>query len=661
MRAGFVARKTANVLFAMQSAKDVDDLINDVRQQICAIRPRHIQTEEELAIAFGERIWDLMIFQAALTGFPPAAALKAIRVSERDIPLIVICHDENQLQSSRVLEAVKAGAVEAINARERPGVITAIKRELGHLANRRALRRVRSSLSALETQYRWLLDRSPEPTALAREGRVLYANKRFAAFFGHDNPQALWGMMLSELMAEGHQDSMRIRDVVFDGLPCKQVSVRQSDSGGEVGAGSIFDAATGLFTRNYFLRRVATALKEVPEKKYCLIYFEILEFDRVRSAVGLASSDMLLKEVADLILGALPDDSPISRCGECSFAVLVANQTIDYCIEQAAFLRRSVQAQVFHVGGNSLSVECLVGVSVTSTNLKSETELFEQAYLACRQSGEGQSSGVHVYSEPLTGILDGTGQWDLRAAVQEGLTKDRFSLLFQPVMSLQSTPVELYEVLLRLEDDQGQPIPADVFIPFAIEQKMIADIDRWIIEKAVQTLHGRKESGHNTQFLVKLSRDGIKDVETPITLQRLLKKHGVSGDQIIIEVSESATGNLKETQAFLGGLKDAKVRSALEHFGVGLNSFGLLDHLPVEFLKIDASLISDLSRDAGSLQRVKRIAQEARATGRYTIAECLEDAQSLAALFSAGVDFAQGYYVQPPSQVIEFNFTDEVI
>ena len=656
-----MARKTANVLFAMQSAKDVDDLINDVRQQICAIRPRHIQTEEELAIAFGERIWDLMIFQAALTGFPPAAALKAIRVSERDIPLIVICHDENQLQSSRVLEAVKAGAVEAINARERPGVITAIKRELGHLANRRALRRVRSSLSALETQYRWLLDRSPEPTALAREGRVLYANKRFAAFFGHDNPQALWGMMLSELMAEGHQDSMRIRDVVFDGLPCKQVSVRQSDSGGEVGAGSIFDAATGLFTRNYFLRRVATALKEVPEKKYCLIYFEILEFDRVRSAVGLASSDMLLKEVADLILGALPDDSPISRCGECSFAVLVANQTIDYCIEQAAFLRRSVQAQVFHVGGNSLSVECLVGVSVTSTNLKSETELFEQAYLACRQSGEGQSSGVHVYSEPLTGILDGTGQWDLRAAVQEGLTKDRFSLLFQPVMSLQSTPVELYEVLLRLEDDQGQPIPADVFIPFAIEQKMIADIDRWIIEKAVQTLHGRKESGHNTQFLVKLSRDGIKDVETPITLQRLLKKHGVSGDQIIIEVSESATGNLKETQAFLGGLKDAKVRSALEHFGVGLNSFGLLDHLPVEFLKIDASLISDLSRDAGSLQRVKRIAQEARATGRYTIAECLEDAQSLAALFSAGVDFAQGYYVQPPSQVMEFNFTDEVI
>jgi len=661
VRAGFVARKTANVLFAMQSAKDVDDLINDVRQQICAIRPRHIQTEEELAIAFGERIWDLMIFQAALTGFPPAAALKAIRVSERDIPLIVICHDENQLQSSRVLEAVKAGAVEAINARERPGVITAIKRELGHLANRRALRRVRSSLSALETQYRWLLDRSPEPTALAREGRVLYANKRFAAFFGHDNPQALWGMMLSELMAEGHQDSMRIRDVVFDGLPCKQVSVRQSDSGGEVGAGSIFDAATGLFTRNYFLRRVATALKEVPEKKYCLIYFEILEFDRVRSAVGLASSDMLLKEVADLILGALPDDSPISRCGECSFAVLVANQTIDYCIEQAAFLRRSVQAQVFHVGGNSLSVECLVGVSVTSTNLKSETELFEQAYLACRQSGEGQSSGVHVYSEPLTGILDGTGQWDLRAAVQEGLTKDRFSLLFQPVMSLQSTPVELYEVLLCLEDDQGQPIPADVFIPFAIEQKMIADIDRWIIEKAVQTLHGRKESGHNTQFLVKLSRDGIKDVETPITLQRLLKKHGVSGDQIIIEVSESATGNLKETQAFLGGLKDAKVRSALEHFGVGLNSFGLLDHLPVEFLKIDASLISDLSRDAGSLQRVKRIAQEARATGRYTIAECLEDAQSLAALFSAGVDFAQGYYVQPPSQVMEFNFTDEVI
>ena len=656
-----MARKTANVLFAMQSAKDVDDLINDVRQQICAIRPRHIQTEEELAIAFGERIWDLMIFQAALTGFPPAAALKAIRVSERDIPLIVICHDENQLQSSRVLEAVKAGAVEAINARERPGVITAIKRELGHLANRRALRRVRSSLSALETQYRWLLDRSPEPTALAREGRVLYANKRFAAFFGHDNPQALWGMMLSELMAEGHQDSMRIRDVVFDGLPCKQVSVRQSDSGGEVGAGSIFDAATGLFTRNYFLRRVATALKEVPEKKYCLIYFEILEFDRVRSAVGLASSDMLLKEVADLILGALPDDSPISRCGDCSFAVLVANQTIDYCIEQAAFLRRSVQAQVFHVGGNSLSVECLVGVSVTSTNLKSETELFEQAYLACRQSGEGQSSGVHVYSEPLTGILDGTGQWDLRAAVQEGLTKDRFSLLFQPVMSLQSTPVELYEVLLRLEDDQGQPIPADVFIPFAIEQKMIADIDRWIIEKAVQTLHGRKESGHNTQFLVKLSRDGIKDVETPITLQRLLKKHGVSGDQIIIEVSESATGNLKETQAFLGGLKDAKVRSALEHFGVGLNSFGLLDHLPVEFLKIDASLISDLSRDAGSLQHVKRIAQEARATGRYTIAECLEDAQSLAALFSAGVDFAQGYYVQPPSQVMEFNFTDEVI
>jgi EAL domain-containing protein (putative c-di-GMP-specific phosphodiesterase class I) len=218
----------------------------------------------------------------------------------------------------------------------------------------------------------------------------------------------------------------------------------------------------------------------------------------------------------------------------------------------------------------------------------------------------------------------------------------------------------MYEVFLRMVDATGTLIPTGELFDVADKANLTVKLDKWVLEEAVRILAEQQKQGHKTHFFIKLSDQAIKDAEVLLTLKRQLRTSHVPGERIIIELSESTVNTqIRLAQTFIRQLQANECKSALEHFGTGLNSDATLKHLPVHYVKIDSSFSKGLSTNAENQQAVQNIVKLAQESGKQTIAEAVEDANSLAVLWTSEVDFAQGHYIQEPLDSPEFEFTEE--
>ena len=246
--------------------------------------------------------------------------------------------------------------------------------------------------------------------------------------------------------------------------------------------------------------------------------------------------------------------------------------------------------------------------------------------------------------------------------VLDALHAHRFSLNFQPIVRLQGEPLELYEVFLRVHGQFNQEIPTDAIFPIANEHKLITIVDEWVISSSLKILGDLLRAGHRTNFFVKLSKDAIRDERIALVINKHLKHNQVPGQHLIVELSETyAADDIGLAKYFITALKKLKCRAALEHFGGGINSLKLANSLPVDYLKIDSVLVSDLEGNADAVASLKAIIGVARASNKLTIAECVEDLATLLLLYECGVDFVQGNYIQEPGKALEFDFTSSFV
>jgi EAL domain-containing protein (putative c-di-GMP-specific phosphodiesterase class I) len=244
--------------------------------------------------------------------------------------------------------------------------------------------------------------------------------------------------------------------------------------------------------------------------------------------------------------------------------------------------------------------------------------------------------------------------------LETAIEEHRLSLRFQPIVSLRGETQEIYEVFLRMVDAAGNQVPTGELFDAADKANLIVKLDKWVLKEAIRVLAEQQKEGHKTHFFIKLSDQSVKDADVLLTLRKLLKASQVPGECIIIELSEStAITQIKLAQAFIKQLQAIECKSALEHFGTGLQSDTTLKHLPVHYVKIDSSFSKGLSSNVENQQAVQKIIKLAHELGKQTIAEAVEDANSLTVFWSSELDLAQGHYIQAPLEALEFDFAEE--
>jgi PAS domain S-box-containing protein len=227
--------------------------------------------------------------------------------------------------------------------------------------------------------------------------------------------------------------------------------------------------------------------------------------------------------------------------------------------------------------------------------------------------------------------------------IRDALDNDRFVLEAQPIVDVTTGEPVQHELLLRMLDETGALIAPGSFLPVAEEYGLIREIDRWVIRRAAEAA----ASGH--PVAVNLSAESLGDANLLAFVREQIARTGATPADLVFELTE--TGLLRDDQSarsFIEGITALGSHVALDDFGTGYGGLTYVKRLPVDYLKIDVEFVRDLAQNTASRHVVRAVVNLAHSFGHRTVAEGVEDHETLGLLRALGVDFAQGYGIGRP-------------
>jgi EAL domain-containing protein (putative c-di-GMP-specific phosphodiesterase class I) len=361
---------------------------------------------------------------------------------------------------------------------------------------------------------------------------------------------------------------------------------------------------------------------------------------------------VLLGDMAGLMRRHLSETDIAGRMAEHAFGVLATKRSAEDTRQLGEKLRKAFEERIFDIGKQSISLTVSIGGSLIGEKNANAQTLLAQAQGSLRTAQAEGGNRVSVFDPAAQdkAAAEKTKHW--LSLIDDALANDGFILYYQPIVSLHGAEGEFYEVLLRMKGAKGEILPGH-FLPIAEQNGKLPSIDRWVIGAAIRSIAERERAGHKTTFFIKLTPQSLEDQTLLSWIAQQLKNARQRGDSLVFEMPESkVVTSLKPARAFVKGLEQIHCGFALEQFGSGLNSFQLLKHIPAHYLKIDRNYMAELPKRKENQEKIKEICDQAHHAGKLTVAEFVEDAASMSILFSCGVNFVQGNFLQEPEKVM---------
>ncbi|WP_228275260.1 putative bifunctional diguanylate cyclase/phosphodiesterase [Stakelama tenebrarum] len=412
------------------------------------------------------------------------------------------------------------------------------------------------------------------------------------------------------------------------------------------------DSLTGLPNRAGFGDRLEDMIGPENQDRFAVLALNLDRFSRVNACMGSLAGDELLISVARRIKGALRGRDILARMGGDEFGILMA---IDEGPGEALHVAKRIQSALstpFRLSDFEIRVDCSIGVALGSEDIDDPEDLIRHAQFAVKRSKK--SGRTEVYQTRAFDLA--REQFGIETALRRAIDGGLMTLNFQPICDLASGRIISFEALARWTTEDGVELSPTEFIPVAEESGLIVPLGRWAMDEAARTLAAWDErAGGNCDVKVAVNLSAIqlqRDQVAPM-VRHALDSHGISGDRITLELTESAIVSDPDRIAqTLLALKDLGTRLAMDDFGTGYSNLEYLQRLPIDLLKIDRSFVSGMLADRDKLAIVRAILSLSQALGMQTVAEGIETnelAQTLAAL---GCDYGQGFlYARPLSEV----------
>jgi diguanylate cyclase (GGDEF)-like protein len=416
-----------------------------------------------------------------------------------------------------------------------------------------------------------------------------------------------------------------------------------------------------LINRQEFERLLAMALEDARRinTAHALLVMDLDQFKVVNDTSGHIAGDQLLKQLSSLLEQTVRSSDTVARLGGDEFGVLLRDCSIETARRIADKLRQAVGSFRFSWKDKIYDVSVSIGVVAMDATTANLTELFSAADSACYIAKDMGRNAVHVSSPDDAAISHRHKEMQWVQRLKTALREDRLRLFCQQIKNLDSGchPGGIVEFLLRMETTEGEIVPPMSFLPAAERYNMIVEIDRWVVSRVIATVaemaaSGEGEAGVGMLYAMNLSGQFLGDPASKSFIVAEIERSGIDGSRLCFEVTESsAISNLAEALELMRTLKERGCRFALDDFGSGISSFGYLKQLPVDFLKIDGEFVRDMRLDPIDRSMVEAINKVGHSLKICTIAEFVEDAETLEMLGAMGIDFAQGYFIDRPGPV----------
>jgi diguanylate cyclase (GGDEF)-like protein/PAS domain S-box-containing protein len=602
-----------------------------------------------------------------------------------EVPVLIV---REKLDENAIAEALALGAQDAVTLTNIKRLQLVVGRELRTYRLDRALSQTLNTAREYKQQLQHIVEGSTDAIAQVQEGIIVDANPAWIELFGYTSADEVTGTPLmdafdaddhvaikgalvaclqgkwsghtlhaSALLVSGHTPSLefQLRRAEFDGEPCVQVCVpaRVADEGEverRLADAMQSDPATGFLYRRFFVDRLRERLAE-PAKAgvRCLAYIEPDKFEGVLEDVGIMIGEDFLTDFARLLREQVQEGDLAGRFGGNGFMVLLERGTSRDVDAWAEHVVHKVATEVFQVGPKSLSTTCTIGLGPVPAEVREPEGPASDAYNANRQGRELGGNRIQMleHTGAMLRLQDADRGWVKQ--IKSALMENRFRLVQQPIASLVGEDLGMFDVLVRMLDEQGQEVLPSLFMPAAERNDLMKNIDRWVIGAAMSFCASRKPGA----LFVRLSQDTLSDPSLPAWLANQMKATKIEPPRIVFQVREEvASQQIKEAVALQNALRTMKFRFAIEGFGLGRDTEQLLAHLTPDFVKIHGALMQGLSADQDKQNRVKILVDLAHGRKAVTIGERVQDANTMAVLWQLGVEFIQGYFVNAPEEVV---------
>jgi diguanylate cyclase (GGDEF)-like protein/PAS domain S-box-containing protein len=414
----------------------------------------------------------------------------------------------------------------------------------------------------------------------------------------------------------------------------------------ELSRQALHDPLTGLPNRMMLLNRLTEALRSEPgsEGSVSVILVDLDGFKNVNDALGHPAGDELLRIAAQRLLGCVREGDTAARLGGDEFAVLAGHSP-----HAVAVGRRIVDilSQPFTLAGQEVRVSASIGIAHHQGSEAAE-DLLRDADIAMYVAKNRGSGRVEVF-EPAMGVR-ALRRISLQQQVARAVDLGEIEVHYQPIIDLKTSRPTTLEALARWRRPDRSVVPADVFIPIAEQTGAIIEIGREVLRQAchaVQLWRRTVPDHSDLGVAVNVSAHQVLSGRLVEHVAEALEDSGLPPSALTLEITEStALEDPDRVAAEFALLRSLGVRIAVDDFGSGYSSLGMLMRLTVDVLKIDSTLLDFDTTRQGSL--VTAVAELGRTLGLTVVVEGVETPDHLARAFEAACDAAQGYHFSRP-------------
>jgi diguanylate cyclase (GGDEF)-like protein/PAS domain S-box-containing protein len=697
-RETFVDEKKINLVVIDDSFDTEEKIVSTLRNEGYAARSTRVEDTEDLSEAIRKKEPDMVLYTQGMDLISLKEVCDCIRQNLNGTPVPVIAVQKNGNEESTV-KVMREGAADLSSYDNMDHLRMVINRELCALRSWRQMHKLETAMGESERRCASLLDSSRDAIAYVHEGMHVYSNASYLDLFGLEHSDELESMPILDMVATDNRDSFKtfLRDYLqkdattevhkthlqkpdgtkfegemefspasIEGEPCIQVIIRQEGANTEaleerLKELSQKDQLTGLYNRQYCLDKLeeTISLCESEQSTAALIEIRLDNFADIKNRIGAVDIDKFFVEVASTLKQVIHKNDTLAFMNP-SYSIIAYNQDNDSAQAYAEEIQTAIMDLDVNIGNEKINTTCCIGITLIDKNSPETNGVLRRADKVADEAEQAGTNQIKIYV-PEEGELT---RHEVDSLFKEQLTQalkdDRFALFYQPIISLHGDPDERYEVFVRMfgEDGKDMIMPHE-FLPAAERIGMSTAIDRWVLYRAIQDVVKRNQKGKKTRFFIKLSAASIKDETLIEWVDFQIKDKSLPENSLIFVVKESvAVTNLKNAKDLANSLKKIKCGFVLDDFGSGTNPFQLLEHVDADYIRLDKSFMDDLADNPQSQETIRKIAEQATASGKSTIAQFVKDANSLSLLWGMGVNFIQGYFLQEPQAQMNYDFTD---
>ena len=693
-----MAEKTINLIIIDDSFDTEEKVVSTLRTSGYAARSTRAEDDEDLIDAIKKHQPDLVLYSQGMELISLKETCKVIKENTGNVPIPVIAVDKTD-SNARTAEAINAGAMDLSSYEDMQHLVQVINREVRAYRNWKQNQILTKNMEETERRCNSLLDSSRDAIAYIHEGMHVYSNDSYLELFEIKQKDELEGIPILDMVAHDNRDNFKtfLRDYMknkdglkkletrlhkpdgkefdgemefsaasIDGEPCIQVVIRQEDVNTEelerqLKLLSQKDQLTGLFNRQHCLEEVESVISECDKNENTAAIMELRldNFDSIKDGVGIVGADKYIVAVAKELQDATHENDILSRYTHASFTIIARNQNKDSIEAYAQEIQNKIGDFEVSINDEKINTTCSVGITLIDQNSPECNELLARVEKASDEAVSNGTNQTSIYIPKEGELTRHEADSKFKGQLTDAIMKNKFVLYYQPIISLHGDTDERYEVFIRLKDDDGSLIMPQDFFPAAERIGMAIAIDRWVLTRTIQVLEERWKKGNRTRFFIKLSAPSLKDESLIDWLDFQIKEKKLPADCLIFEVKETAAvTNLKYTKTMCENLKRINCGFVLDDFGTGANPFQLLDHIDVDYIRLDRGFMEDLTENTKNQEAVQKITALAGERGKLTITQFVPDAASLSVLWGMGVNFIQGHFLQEPSPIMNYDFTD---